>query len=78
MRTPFGLSVVVDERHFDYVSLSEGAQEAVNFLSRQLRKRVGIAACRAPKQIVTIALVNSEFRAFFESLEKSCLWIHKK
>ena len=78
MRTPFAPSTVVDDRHFDTVSLSAGAQEAANFLSRQLRKRVGTAARRAPKQLVTIALVSSEFRAFFESFEKSCLWIRKK
>ena len=77
MRTPFAPSTVVDERHFDHVSLPEGAQQAANFLSRQLRKRVGTAARRAPKQIVSIPLVDSEFRLFFKSFEKSCLWIRK-
>jgi len=72
MRKLFGPSTVVDERYFDYVSLVEGAQQAANFLSQQLRKRVGTRARRAPKQIASIAFVSYELKLFFKSFERSC------
>ena len=78
MRSCFGASTVIDERLLDSVEISIGATHVANYLSTQLRRRVGAAARRAPKQVITIPVVDSSFRAYFQSLEESCLWVHQK
>ena len=67
-----------DERLLDSAELTIGAEQAANYLSRQLRRRVGAATRRAPKQVITIPIVDSGFRVYFQSLHESCLWVHQK
>ena len=78
MRSCFGSSTVLDERFWDSLELSIGAEHALNYLSRQLRKRVGAAARRAPKQLISIPIVDSGFRTYFQALQESGLWFHQK
>ena len=78
MRSCFGGSTVPDERLLDSTELTIGAKQAANYISRQLRRRVGAAARRAPKQVITIPIVDSGFHAYFVSFQESCLWVHQK
>jgi hypothetical protein len=69
---------VLDEHFLKSVELSIGAEHAANYLSRQLRRRAGAAARRAPKQVITISIVDSCFIAYFQSFHESFLRVHQK
>ncbi len=69
---------MIDERLLVSIDLSIGGSHVANYLSKQLRRRVGAAARRAPKQVITIPIVDCSFRAYFKSFEESCLSVHQK